>query len=237
MESASSPTPLILRRSAGDRWSIVAMAAVMVAPVVALVAGAVALAGQSTGAAAFLMVMAAFLASLAVLVVNEARVRWGTRIALDGPTLRLSLPARRGYVAHPPVHADLPIASIASIDTRAEAFRSAGTTVIQRAYSLALVDGSRIVLGADRRLVDAYFASAAAAIAERAGIAIRDIGTVDGAPGLLMLRGQTVPGWDEAPLPVLLAEKRERQEGRAWKLVTIVLLITALVRLLASFLE
>lgn len=237
METASSNAPLVLRRSAGDRWSIVAMAAVMVMPVVALAAGAVALAGQSTGAAAFLLVMAAFLASLAMLVVGEARVRWGTRIELDGPTLRLALPARRGYVAHPPVHADLSIASIASVDTRAEAFRSAGTTVIQRAYALALADGTRVVLGADRRRVDAFFASAAEAIAARAGSPIRDLGTVDGTPGMLMLRGQTVPGWDAASLPAPMAEKRHRQESRAWRLVAIVLGLAALVRLLASVIE
>jgi hypothetical protein len=54
---------------------------------------------------------------------------------------------------------------------------------------------------------------------------------------MLMLRGQTVPGWDAAPLPAPLAEQRQRQESRAWQLVAIVLGIAALVRLLASLRE
>jgi hypothetical protein len=182
-----------LRRSAGDRYAILVMEAVILLGAVALLGGALAVAGRSPGAASFLLLMGVFVAGLAALVGQEALVRWRTRITLVGDRLRLRLPGRRGYVAQAPLDRELPLSAIEGVDTRLEAFRSAGTTTLQRSYSLALRDGSRIVLGGDRRLLDPFYAGVAETVAVRAGVPLRDLGTVDGEPGFLMLWGQSVP--------------------------------------------
>lgn len=234
------PDPLsadvVLRRSAGDRWSIVVMAAVLAVPVVGCVAGAVVVAPASIGLAVFLAAMAAFAGALAYLVIDEARVRWTTRLRLGRDGLGLELPARRGYVRLVPVDEVVPWVRIEGVESRAEAFRAIGTTVVQRAYALRLADGGRIVLGADRRMVDPFFARAAEAIADHTELPVVDRGMVDGEPGFLMIRGQTVPGWDAAALEPSAAAKRVRQERRAWQLVGWAVGLALLARALAALL-
>ncbi|MEO8084548.1 MAG: hypothetical protein ABI780_12055, partial [Ardenticatenales bacterium] len=231
-----APPTVTLRRSAGDRWAIVVMAALLVVPALGLVVGTVAVARTSAGLAIFLGATAAFVSGLAYVVVNEARVRWTTRIALEPDGLHLTLPARRGYVRQAPVRAVVPWPSVAGVETRSEAFRAIGTTVLQQAYALRLADGGRIVLGADRRMVDPFFAGAAEAIAARARTTLVDRGMVDGDPGFLMIRGQAVPEWDASPLAPAAAATRTRQERRAWQLVGWAVLLTLAARALAALL-
>jgi len=231
-----SPATVVLRRSAGDRWAIAVMAAILVVPAAGLVVGAVVVTRSSTGLAVFLAVMAVFCSGLFALVVDEARVRWTTRLSLGPDGLRLSLPGRRGYVRHAPVHSVVPLGSVAGVETRAEAFRSIGTTVLQQAYALRLADGSHIDLGADRRMVEPFFAAAAEAIAARAGVSVVNRGMIDGNPGFLMIRGQSVPEWDAAALAPAAADTRTRQERRAWQLVGYAVGLALLARALAALL-
>lgn len=231
-----SSATVVLRRSAGDRWAIAVMAAILVVPAAGLVVGAVVVARSAMGLAAFLAVMAVFCGGLLAMVVDEARVRWTTRLSLGPDGLRLALPGRRGYIRHAPVHTVVPWGSVAGVETRAEAFRSIGTTVLQQAYALRLADGSRIDLGADRRMVDPFFAAAADAIAARAGVSLVDRGMVDGNPGFLMIRGQSVPDWDAAALAPAAAATRSRQERRAWQLVGYAVGLALLARALAALL-
>jgi len=234
MTVTNMQAPVELRRSAGDRYGILAILALMGLVFAALALLGLAIAAESPGLAVFLLAMAAFIGAMTALVANEARVRWGTRITIDGDSVRLKLPGRRSLVPQAPLDREVPLAAIQAVDTRLEAFRAAGNTVLQRAYALALDDGSRIVLGGDRRMVSPFYTQAAEVLAARAGAPVRDLGTVDGTPGLLMFWGQTVPGWDAEPLAPAQAETRVRQERRAWQLVSIVVFVFLLVRLLVA---
>lgn len=237
MTAIDANAPIDLRRSTGDRYSILVMLLVMAIGCLVPLGGGFMIASESAGFAVFLWAMAAFIGLMTALVSNEALIRWQTRIQIDGNAVRLSLPSRRSYVPQTPVETRLSLSTIQTIQTRAEAFRAAGNTVLQQAYALVMDDGSRIVLGADRRMVATYYADAAAILAARAGIRIEDLGTVDGDPGILMLWGQTVPGWDAAPLAPEAAETRVRQERRAWQMVSIVVFILLAVRVLVALMK
>ena len=75
-----------------------------------------------------------------------------------------------------------------------------------------------------------------AKLAEAATLEIRDLGTVEGDAGFLMLTGHRVPTWGAAPLAPEIATKRVREEARAWRLVGVVLLACALLVLLSRLL-
>jgi hypothetical protein len=83
-------------------------------------------------------------------------------------------------------------------------------------------------------MVAPFYGEAADAIAQAAGIEIRDLGTVDGHPGFLLITGQTVPGWDAESLPQAAAETRVRQERNAWRLVWATLGLLFLVRFVVA---
>jgi hypothetical protein len=232
--------PIELRRPAADRYGILLIAGVVGFGALMLAVAGLALAAdpatQGGGAAVFLLVMAGFLGALLLVLGNEALARWRTRIRFDGDALQLYLPRRRSYVPAPTVDGRLPLSEIEAVETRTEAFRSAGNTVLQQAYALRLADGSRLLLGADRRWMAPFYGQAAATLAERTGTPIVDLGTVDGQAGKLMLRGQQVPSWEAESLPPALAETRVRQESRAWQILTIVLFVLVLIRLLLLYL-
>jgi hypothetical protein len=135
-----------------------------------LVAG-VEVARESPGVTVFFLIMAAFFGVLTVVVGNEAQVRWRTRVRIDDDTVRLALPARRGYVAQAPVFEKIPL--------------------------------------------DA---------------------TVQGTAGILMIRGQAVPGWDTEALVPGLSEAPYREEARSWRWLAYVGAGLLLVRLLVAFL-
>ena len=236
MTTNAADPPLVLRRSAGDRYGIAIMAALVLGAFAALAAATTMTSPRLPGFGVFLGLMALLLGAVAALVVREAMLRWRTRIVLRDDAVALSLPGLRGYVRAAPVERELPYAAIAAVETRLEAFRALGNTVAQRAYSLVLADGSRVGLGADRRMAAPFFAMAAEAIAARAGVPIRDLGAVDGRAGVSMLWGQTVPGWDAPPLSPGAAGRRVGQERRAWQLLWLVLLAAALAVALSTVL-
>lgn len=226
-----------LRRGQGDVVMMWVMAGLLgFATLMVSIAG-LALVNDGEGAAVLLIAIALFMGAMTWLVCDEALSRAGTRVALDGAGgLHLKLPGRRSYVGQAPVSAVLPLATVRGIETRLEAFRALGNTVIQRAYVLILADGGRLALGADRRMMAPFFGEAAAAIAQRTNLPIADRGAVDGAPGFAMIWGASVPDWQAPSLPQAASEKRVRDEQTAWRVVAIVvgaaMLIGALARAL-----
>jgi len=161
-----------------------------------------------------------------------------TRVTLGGDgVLRLRLPRARSYVPQASVDRALPIASVRGVETRVEAFRSAGNTVTQQAYALVLSNGERILLGADRRMLEPFFGRAAKAIAQAAGQQMRDLGTVDGDPGFILVTGQSVPDWSAPGLAPAVAQKRVRDEQAAWRIAMIVASIAIGIGVIARFFD
>jgi hypothetical protein len=227
-----------LHRTLGDRLSILFIAALMVGASGVMAVGAVATVTHSLGLFLFMVLIAVMNAGLTWIVIREAIMRWSTHIVLHDRSVRLRLPARRGYVATAPVDLELPLSAIKAVESRDEAFRSVGNTVIQQSYVLVKDDGQSLFLGADRPWVTPFFGGAAAAIAARAGLAIRDKGTVRGEPGFILLWGQTVPAWDAPPLPPADSDRLAYQSSRAlywvWVIVSISLLIGAISRVASN---
>jgi hypothetical protein len=231
--AAANPT-VDLHRTLGDRMSVLLIAVLLLMAFVILAVVAIASIGYSTGLFLFLLIPAAIQGACFIVVVNEARMRWGTHIILSDRSVRLRLPARRGYVSSGAIDVDMPLSAIKGIETRAEAFRSLGNTVIQQSYTLIKDDGSSLLLGGDRPWVPPFFGQAADAIAARAGVAIRDRGTVQGDAGFILLWGQKVPPWNAPPVAPAEADRYARQASRAlywvWIIVSVAMMIGALAR-------
>lgn len=211
-----------LKRGGGDQifiWFVVCMCAALVA---LFVFAGLALMAEGEGMGAILLVFALPFIGLTYYVYREALARSFTRIAINWQTLELRLPPQRSYVPQEKIETSLPLSSIKAIESRAESFRSLGTTALQFAYSLVLNDGRRIMLGADRRFISPYYQNAAGLISNKVKIPIRDLGLVDGNPGFLLVVGQTIPDWDAAPVPTAMMQKRFKDEAAAWRVVTII---------------
>jgi hypothetical protein len=233
---ALRPRPITFRRSRADRLGILLIALLLLAMCFLPLLAALQVLADSPPFALFLGAIGLVMVALTLLVLTEVRARWITRIVLDGNEVTLRLPARRGYVRRAAVDRRLPLTGIRGVETRGEAFRAAGSTVLQQSFALRLDDGEYLELGGDRAWMAPLFGEAALAIAERAELPLVDRGMVDGRPGFLMLWGQSVPPWDAPALAPAEAERRISQVRRAWQLLTVVLLVLVLLRLLAAFL-
>jgi hypothetical protein len=196
-------------------------------------AAAIASASGSLLAAALSGFAALALIGLACLIGAEATAAFRLRIALDGETLRLVLPRRRGHVALPEVGRAIPLASIAAIETRTEVFRQFGVAALQQVWRLRLTDGSAVVLGADRQMKPALFGAAAEAIAAWAKKPIVDLGMVDGDPGFLAIVGTSVPLWSAPSLPAEEMDRRRIAAARAFQILTASITLFMIARLIA----
>lgn len=215
------------------------LAVIMCALVVAMFLGVgFAVNAEDNPTGLVLMAFALPMVWLTLYVYREAAARSFARVRIEQQNLHLRLPARRSFVHDAKLETSLPLSAIAAIEHRLETFRGSAGLVLQHAYSIALKDGRRILLGADRPMLQAFYAEAADTIAAQAGLAIRDLGVVEAKAGFLLLAGQGTPPWDAAPLPAPEAEKRLRNAGIAWRvlglLVTAVLLIAAYARMLGG---
>lgn len=225
-----------MRRSAIDRYGLFVLAIFVALVSLGLLAVAFLALRDLAGLGLFLVAMAAVTGGCAFLVLREGASLLGTRVAIFGDTLELDLPGRRGYVVAKPFHRTFKLATIAGIEKRQEAFRAAGTTVLQNAFALKLVDGTNVLLGADRRFVEVFYARAAEEIAQRARLPITDKGMVEGSAGKLLFWGQSAPAWDAPALAPDAAALRLRQEAQSWRMVWIVLALCGLAVTISNFL-
>ena len=225
-------TELQLRPSLAERLLVAFGAGFLALITLAIAALGLFAANSSLLLAAILLPLAAFMGLMAWIVLREARAVWALSISIDGSTVRLRLPAIRGYVAQGALDRWIPLASIACIDSREEAFRSLGTTAIQRAYAVVLQDGSRTVLGADRPMKAPFFQTAAIAIAAKAKVPLHDLGIVDGHAGPVLVSGNTAPDWSAPSLPAPLARKRRNAAAMTYSIMGLILTAVIALRVL-----
>jgi len=223
----------IFRAPAGEKATLVICTALMA--VLALFVSAVAAAtfASSAFAAVLVALSAAVLIGLAVLIGREAAAALKLKISVEGETLRLDLPARRGHVLLPAVRREAPLASVAAVERRSEVFSQLGVTMVQEAFRVKFADGSAVVLGADRQMKAPVFAPAAELISERTNKPIGGLGMVDARPGFLAVVGASAPDWSAPSLAPGEIVKRRAAAARAFQLMTLTAALVTLARLIA----
>jgi hypothetical protein len=154
----------------------------------------------------FLMACAGFLGALTGYVWRDLRGKWGLHVVLDSDAVKLDLPAGRSLIHHPPAqHLIVPYADIEAIDSRLEAYGTLGMEMLQRAYVLHRKGGELIFLFEERAVAttmeSSVFADIVTDLVGRAGVKLRDLGTVEGKGGLLGVWGTHAPDWGAPALP------------------------------------
>jgi hypothetical protein len=100
-----------------------------------------------------------------------------------------------------------------AIDARFEAYGTLGMEMMQRAYVLHRKGGELIFLFEERAMATALqsslFTDIVAELAMRAGVTLRELGTVEGKGGLLGVWGAHAPDWAAPALP--------RERARLWR--------------------
>lgn len=223
--------PVDLRPSRTDRYLPIVVGVVMVFPTVFLCVAAVMTVRQSPAAGAVVALCAVIMVLLVAVVWREARDRGRTRIRIAGDCVRLTLPR---YMDRAPVERDVPVAGLAEVAHREESFRTLGLTTIRQAFALRLADGAWLALGGDKDMTGPFFAHAAAAIAERAGLPIRECGMVEGAGGFLQVVGMRAPDWSAPPMAATITDKRRQGAALTWRIVWGLILLAMLLRALTE---
>ncbi len=211
-----------LKRGGGDQIFIWFMVGMVAFTVLLLALSGLAIMAEGHPAGVVLIIFALPFIGLTYYVYQEAAARSFTRITINNGVLELRLPAQRSYVPQEKVETTLQLSLIKAIEARTESFRALGTTALQFAYALVLADGGRIVLGADRRFTSPFYQEAAGVISNQLQMPIRNLGLVDGNPGIALLTGQKLPAWDAAPVAPATLQKRFKDEAAAWRVVSII---------------
>jgi hypothetical protein len=189
----------------------------------------------------FVLAPCAFLlAALTGYTARDLRGKLGMRIALNPQSLTLDLPGGRSLIHRPPAqHLTIPYEDIEAIETRLEAYGSLGMEIMQHAYVLRRKNGDLIFLFEDRALATPletpYFQRIAADIAARAGVAIRDIGTVEGKGGILTVWGTHAPDWAAPSLPMWQQMRIWRHVAMTGTLAIAAVIFAVAVRLVVFF--
>lgn len=183
----------------------------------------------------FIMACAGFMGALTGYVWRDLQGKWGLRAVLDTNAVTLDLPASRSLIHRPPAQS-IPYSDIAGIDARFEAYGSLGMEMIQRAYVLHRKGDEPIFLFEERALATAIaslmFAEIVAELAARAGVTLRELGTVEGKGGRLGVWGTHAPDWAAPALP---RERAMRLWGHAAATGSAVISMTILVSLLMQY--
>lgn len=222
-----------LKAGAGERATLVICTALMAVLALFVSAAAVGTLKSSPLAAALVGASGAVLLGLAWLIGVEAAAALRLKIGVDGDSLKLDLPRRRGHVPLPAMKRETPLASVIAVEKRSEVFRQLGVTMVQEAYRVRLADGSAIVLGADRQMKAPLFGPAAELISERTKVPIADLGMVDGGAGFLAVIGASVPDWSAPSLAPEKIGQRRAAAARAFQLMTLTAALVTLARLIA----
>jgi hypothetical protein len=154
----------------------------------------------------FLTACAGFLGALTGYVWRDLAGKWGLHVVLDSDAVELDLPAGRSLIHRPPAqHLIIPYADIDAIDVRLEAYGTLGMEMMQRAYVLHRKGGELVFLFEERAVAttmeSSMFADITADLVARAGVTLRDLGTVEGKGGLLGVWGTHAPDWGAPALP------------------------------------
>ncbi len=155
----------------------------------------------------FMTAVAGFIGALTGYVWRDLRGKLGLRVMLDTNAVTLDLPSGRSLIHRPPAqHLIIPYADITAIEARYEAYGSFGMEMMQRAYVLRRKSGELTFLFEERALAtgmaSTMFADIVADIAARAGVIIRELGTVEGRGGFLGVWGTHAPDWAAPAVPL-----------------------------------
>ena len=185
----------------------------------------------------FVMACAGLLGALTGYVWRDLRGKSGLHVVLDSDAVKLDLPTGRSLIHHPPTqHLIIPYSDIEAIDTRLEAYGTLGMEMMQRAYVLHRKGGELIFLFEERAMATALqsslFTDIVAELAMRAGVTLRELGTVEGKGGLLGVWGAHAPDW---AAPVLPRERAMRLWRHAASTGSLAISITVLAILIMWF--
>lgn len=230
----STTDKIELRRPLLERWALIFAAIIVIAGFLAMGGFTVLAAVQMPEILPIMIPVLLVTAAMVFLILREAVARWVGEATIEGGRIHLKLPSMRGYVGYHAVDRDIVLNDIAGIEARNEAFASVGFTMVQTSYALVLADGSRIVLGGDRRAQPEFYGDIAEAIAEKRKIAIRGLGTVDGNAGFIVIMNQSVPGWETPGISEAEAAKREKAGAASWRFVSVLVLVCLLIYALAE---
>lgn len=230
----STTDKIELRRPLLERWALIFAALIVIAGFLAVGGFTVLAAIQMPEILPIMIPVSLVTAAMVVLILRETAARWIGEATIEGGRVHLKLPSLRGYVAYPAVDRDIALGDIAAIEARNEAFASIGFTMVQTSYALVLTDGSRLVLGGDRRAQPEFYGDIAEAIAEKRQLEIRGLGTVDGNAGFIVILNQSVPGWETPGISEAEATKREKAAAASWRFVSVLVLICILIYALAQ---
>lgn len=177
---------------------------------------------------------AGFIGALTGYVWSDLRGKWDLRVVLDTNAVTLDLPAGRSLIHRPPAqHLTFPYTDIEAIDARFEAYGSLGMDMMQRAYVLRCKGGELIFLFEERALAtimeSSMFADIVADLAARAGVTLRELGTVEGKGGLLGVWGTHAPDWAAQALPRERAMRLWRRAGVTGSLAISITILTVLI--------
>jgi hypothetical protein len=159
------------------------------------------------------------MAALAAYCARDLRGKWGLRVAFDDAAVILDLPRGRSLLHDPPTQQSrISFTDIAAIETRLEAYTSAGRlAMLQRPYVLRRTNGDMIFLFEDSavgtRFESRTFARVADEIAARAGAKVRDLGMNEGGGGVLGVWGTEAADW---AAPALSAAR----QAQLWRTVS-----------------
>ena len=200
-----------------------------------MIAAAVYSVPQNWALGLFIAAIACFVAALTGYVFRDLSGKWGLRVVLDADAATLDLPAGRSLIHRPPSqHLTVPYADIASVETRLEAYGSLGMEMMQRAYVLRRKSGEPIFLFEDRALAtgmrSSFFADVATELAARAGVALQDLGMVEGGGGLLGVWGTHAVDWGAPSLPLARQLRLWRHAASTGSLAIAIVIFAILVR-------
>jgi hypothetical protein len=155
----------------------------------------------------FIAACAGFMGALTGYVWRDLRGKWGLRVVLDADAVRLDLPAGRSLIHRPPAqHMVILYVDIEAIEARFEAYGTLGMEMMQRSYVLRRKGGELIFLFEERALAtpmeSSMFKDIVADLAARAGVKLRELGTVEGRGGVLGVWGTNAPDWAAPALPL-----------------------------------
>ena len=184
----------------------------------------------------FMTAVAGFIGALTGYVWWDLRGKVGLRVVLGADAVTLDLPAGRSLIHRPTAqHLIVPYADIAAIEARYEAYGSLGMEMMQRAYVLRRKSGELIFLFEERALAtgmaSTIFADIANDLAARAGVTIRELGTVEGRGGFLGVWGTHAPDWAAPAVPLARQVRLWRHAASTGTLaISLVVLVVLVMR-------
>ena len=205
--TSTGPAPLSdFRLPFGQRVFSIVTVAILAVVTGIMMAFAVVVFATQWALGLFLALCAAFIGGLTGYTFRDLRGKLGLHIVFGGDAVTLHLPAWRSLIHRPPAQQlVVPYADIESIETRNEAYRSLGMASMQRVYVLRC-KGDRLIFLFEERalataLASALYACVVTELLQRANVPLRELGTVEGAGGLLSVWGTHAPDWAAPSLP------------------------------------